>query len=179
MHEITVHDKVFYPFLSEEEIHKAVKNVAQEIYKKYTNETPIFIGVLNGVVMFISDFLKNYPGNCELAFVQMQSYQGTSSTGEVKKLMDLPAHLVENRHIVIMEDIVDTGNTLEALYQLLEDKNIKSVNIATLLFKPEAYQKDLKVDFIGLSIPDKFVVGYGLDYNGLGRNLPSIYQVKE
>ncbi|SZD73748.1 Hypoxanthine-guanine phosphoribosyltransferase [Candidatus Ornithobacterium hominis] len=179
MQEISVHDKIFYPFLSEEEIYKAVKNVAQEVYEKFTDDVPIFVGVLNGVVMFISDFLKHYPGDCELAFVQMQSYQGTSSTGEVKKLMDLPSHLVENRHIVIMEDIVDTGNTLEALYQMLENKNVKSLSIAALLFKPEAYQKELKVDFIGLSIPDKFVVGYGLDYNGLGRNLPSIYQVKE
>ncbi|MCK0201728.1 hypoxanthine phosphoribosyltransferase [Ornithobacterium rhinotracheale] len=176
---ITILDKTFVPFLSDEEIQNAIENVAQDIYKKFKDETPLFVGVLNGVVMFFSDMLKHYPGNCEISFIQMKSYQGTSSTGQVKKLMEVPDELVKDRHIIIMEDIVDTGNTLEALYDMMQSKPIASVSIATLLFKPNAYKKDLKIDYIGLSIPDKFVVGYGLDYDGLGRNIPEIYQLKE
>lgn len=178
MQEIKVDDKVFVPFLSEEKVQSSIKKLAEEVHEHFKGEIPIFIGVLNGVVMFIGDFLKYYKGDCEIAFVQMKSYQGTSSTGEVKKMMDLPTEMVENRHVVLMEDIVDTGNTIEALYKMMQDKNTKSLSVATLLYKPEAYKKDLKINYIGLSIPDKFVVGYGLDYNGLGRNIPSIYQIK-
>lgn len=176
---ITILDKTFVPFLTDKEIQNAIENMAQEIYKKFKDETPLFVGVLNGVVMFFSDMLKHYPGNCEISFIQMKSYQGTSSTGKVKKLMEIPDELVENRHIIIIEDIIDTGNTLEALYEMMQSKPVASVSIATLLFKPNAYKKNLKINYIGLSIPDKFVVGYGLDYDGLGRNIPAIYQLKE
>ncbi|MRJ10173.1 hypoxanthine phosphoribosyltransferase [Ornithobacterium rhinotracheale] len=176
---ITILDKTFVPFLTEEEIQSAIKDMAQKIYQKFSNETPLFVGVLNGVVMFFSDMLKHYPGDCEISFIQMKSYEGTSSTGQVKRLMDLSDDLVKNRHIIIMEDIIDTGNTLETLYEMMQSKPVASVSIATLLFKPNAYKKDLKIDYIGLSIPDKFVVGYGLDYDGLGRNIPEIYQLKE
>lgn len=179
MEEIKIHDKYFVPYLSEEEIQQAISKLANSIHQKFKNETPLFVGVLNGVVMFFSDMLKHYPGNCEIAFIQMQSYQGTSSTGQVKKLMDIPSEMVTNRHIIIMEDIVDTGNTLEALYAMMQSKPIASVSIASLLFKPDAYKKDLDIDYIGLSIPNKFVVGYGLDYDGLGRNISSVYQIKE
>ncbi|MBV7441296.1 hypoxanthine phosphoribosyltransferase [Weeksellaceae bacterium TAE3-ERU29] len=175
---ITVLDKEFVPFLSEEEIQQGVQKVADAIYEDFKNEIPIFIGVLNGVVIFFSDLLKAYSGDCEIAFMQMKSYQGTSSTGEVKNLMDIPAEMVKDRHIILVEDIVDTGNTLQLLHEMMKSKPIASVKTATLLFKPEAYKKDLKIDYIGLSIPNKFVVGYGLDYDGIGRNIPAIYQLK-
>lgn len=175
---ITVLDKEFVPFLSEEEIQQGVQKVADAIYGDFKNEIPIFIGVLNGVVVFFSDLLKAYPGDCEIAFMQMKSYQGTSSTGQVKNLMDIPVEMVKDRHIILIEDIVDTGNTLQLLHEMMESKPVASVKTATLLFKPEAYKKDLKIDYIGLSIPNKFVVGYGLDYDGIGRNISSIYQLK-
>lgn len=177
--EITISDKTFKPFISEQEIQQAIKKIANSIYAKYKNETPIFIGVLKGVIMFFSDLLKQYPGSCEIAFLQMQSYEGTSSTGSVKKLMDIPNEMIAGRHIIIVEDIIDSGNTLEALYEMVQSKPIASVSITTLLFKPNAYKKDLNIDYIGLSIPNEFIVGYGLDYDGLGRNIPSIYQIKE
>ena len=177
MNEIKIHDKTFVPYITFEELEHAIKMMANTIHQQYKNETPVFIGVLNGVVMFMSDFLKQYKGNCEISFLQMQSYEGTQSTGKVKTLMDIPMDLTD-RHIIIMEDIVDTGNTLEALHDLVKTKPVKSVKIATLLYKPDAYKKDLDIDYIGMSIPDKFVVGYGLDYDCLGRNLPDIYQIK-
>lgn len=178
MEEIRIHDKVFIPYITFEEIEHAIKRMANTIYEQHKNEVPVFIGVLNGVVMFMSDFLKQYPGQCEISFLKMVSYEGTCSTGEVKLHMDIPMDLT-GRHVIILEDIIDTGNTLEALHEILRTKNAKSIKIATLLYKPEAYKKELNIDLIALTIPDKFVVGYGLDYDGLGRNLPDIYQIKQ
>lgn len=177
MDEITIHGKTFIPYIAFEEIEHAIKRIANTIYAEHKNDVPVFIGVLNGVVMFMSDFLKQYPGECEISFLKMASYEGMTSSGEVKLHMDIPMDLT-NRHVIILEDIIDTGNTLETLYKILKTKNTKSIKIATLLYKPDAYKKDLKIDLIALTIPDKFVVGYGLDYNGLGRNLPDIYQIK-
>lgn len=177
MDEIKIHGKTFIPYITFEEIEHAIKRMAHAVYEEHKDEVPVFIGVLNGVVMFMSDFLKQYPGECEITFLKMASYEGTSSTGEVKLQMDIPMD-VSNRHVIILEDIIDTGNTLESLHKLLSVKNVKSIKVATLLFKPDAYKKDLPIDLIALSIPDKFVVGYGLDYDGLGRNLPDIYQIK-
>lgn len=178
MKEIKIHDKVFVPYITFEEIQYAIKRIANTIYEEHKNDVPVFVGVLNGVVMFMSDFLKEYPGECEISFLKLKSYEGTSSTGEVKTEMDIPID-VTDRHVIILEDIVDTGNTLEHLYEILSKKHTKSIKIATLLFKPEAFKKDLNIDLIALTIPDKFVVGYGLDYDGLGRNLPDLYQIKK
>jgi len=177
MNEIEIHGKKFIPYIAFEEIEHAIKEMANKVYDEYKDETPIFIGVLNGVVMFMSDFLKQYPGNCEISFLKLKSYEGTESTGKIEIQMDIPMN-VAGRHVVILEDIVDTGNTLIELHRILKEKNVKSLKVATLLFKPEAYKKDLEVDLVGISIPDKFVVGYGLDYDGYGRNLPDIYQIK-
>lgn len=177
MKEIEIHGKTFIPYIAFEEIEHSIKRIAREIHEDYKNETPIFVGVLSGVVMFMSDFLKHYPGKCEISFLKLTSYEGTASTGEVKVGLDIPIDITD-RHVIILEDIVDTGNTLTELNRLLLAKNPKSLKIATLLFKPDAFKKDLKVDLIGMSIPDKFVVGYGLDFDGLGRNLPDIYQIK-
>lgn len=178
MEEIKIHDKHFVPFLSHDELEKAIRRMANTIYKKHHKEVPVFIGVLNGVVLFMSDFLQNYPGDCEITFMKMSSYVGTQSTGDVKQDFGITMDLTD-RVVIIMEDIVDTGNTLEKLYEIIQTKPVKSVEIATLLFKPDAFAKDLNIDHIGISIPDKFVVGYGLDYDGLGRNYPDIYQIKE
>lgn len=177
MNEIEIHGKKFIPYIAFEEIEQSIKEMANKVYEEYKDETPIFIGVLNGVVMFMSDFLKQYPGNCEISFLKLKSYEGTESTGKIQIQMDIPMS-VEGRHVVILEDIVDTGNTLVELHRILQEKKVKSLKVATLLFKPDAYKKDLEVDLVGISIPDKFVVGYGLDYDGYGRNLPDIYQIK-
>ncbi|MFA5618723.1 MAG: hypoxanthine phosphoribosyltransferase [Weeksellaceae bacterium] len=177
MKEITINGKVFIPYISSEEIDHAIKKIANSMYELYKDEIPVFVGVLNGVIMFMSDFLKYYPGECEISFLKLKSYDGVASTGEVKIEMEIPMDL-SGRHVVILEDIVDTGTTLEKLYDILEKKQAKSIRIATLLYKPEAYTKDLDIDMIALTIPNKFVVGYGLDYDGLGRNLPDIYQIK-
>ncbi|MGI9525497.1 MAG: hypoxanthine phosphoribosyltransferase [Weeksellaceae bacterium] len=178
MQDIQIHDKTFVPYISNEELEQAIKRMAIKIHHDYEGEIPVFIGVLKGVVVFMSDLLKAYKGDCEISFIQMKSYEGIKTTGDVKTLMDLNVD-VKGRHIILLEDIVDTGNTLYALHELIKEKAVKSVKTATLLYKPDAYTKDLKIDYIGIEIPDKFVVGYGLDYDELGRNLPDIYQLKD
>ncbi|MEC5395521.1 phosphoribosyltransferase [Bergeyella sp. RCAD1439] len=179
METITVHDKTFVPYLKNEELQQIVKDLALKVYEDYKDETPVFIGVLNGVIMFFSDFLKHYPGPCEIAFIQMSSYAGTQSTGIVYKKMDLTKE-VEGRPIILMEDIVDTGNTIESLYNYFEStQRPKSLRVATLLLKPEVYKKDFKIHYVAKEIPNKFVLGYGLDYDELGRNLPDLYQLSE
>ena len=126
--------------------------------------------------MFAADFVRAYKGDCEISFVKLASYQGTSSTEKVKQLVGLNENL-EGRTVVILEDIIDTGNTLQEIYEIFKDKKLKQLKIATLFFKPDVFKKELPIDYIGKSIPDKFIVGYGLDYNGLGRNNPAIYQL--
>ncbi len=178
MEEIKILDKTFVPFIPSEEIDHAIQRMANTLYEEYKEEVPVFIGVLNGVIMFFSDFLKHYKGKCEIGFLQLASYQGTKSSGKINLVSDVTMDMTD-RHIVILEDIVDTGNTLEYLYSLLEIKPVKSIKVATLFFKPEVYKKELNIDLIGMNIPHRFVVGYGLDYEGLGRNLKDLYQLKE
>lgn len=179
MNGIQIHDKNFIPYLTNEEIQKLVKDLAEKVYEDYKNETPIFVGVLNGVFMFFADFLKYYPGNCEVAFLQVSSYAGTQSTGIVYKKMDLTKE-VEDRHIILMEDIVDTGNTIESLFEYFKNtQRPKSLRVAAAFLKPEIFKKDFKIDYIAKEIPNKFVLGYGLDYDELGRNLPDLYQLEE
>src|SRR5690606_2141586 len=160
-----------------EEIDFAIRNMAKQVEADFGEETPIFIGILNGAFMVVSDFLKHYSKPCEVSFVKLSSYDGTSSTHQMKHLIGLNEDL-EGRSVIVVEDIVDTGNTLEELKTIFKEKKVKSFKIATLFFKPEAYTKDIKVDYVGIRIPNKFIVGFGLDYNGLGRNLPEVYQLK-
>ncbi len=174
---IQIKDKEFVPFITEEEISQSIARISNSIYQEYQNEIPVFVGVLSGVIMFFSDFLKHYPGPCEIAFLQVASYEGIKSTNKIDTKLDFTKDL-NNRHVVILEDIIDTGNTLEHLYDRLENMPVASLKIATLLFKPEAFKKELNIDYIGMDIPNKFVVGYGLDYDGLGRNLKNIYRLK-
>ncbi len=173
---IQLHDLQFQAYLSSEEIQQTVKTLAQELSTTYADKNPIFVGVLNGAFMFLSDLLQNFESDCEVEFVKMKSYEGTSTTGNVKVDLDFPN--LENRHVIVVEDIVDTGNTLVTMHELLQSKNTKSLAYCSLFLKPEVYKKDLEIDFVGMAIPNKFIVGYGLDYNGLGRNLPEIYQLK-
>lgn len=179
MESIQVHDKSFVPYLKHDEIQGIIKELAEKVYEDYKDETPIFIGVLNGVIMFFSDFLKHYPGKCEIAFLQVSSYSGTQSTGIVYKKMELTKDVMD-RHIILMEDIVDTGNTLENLFEYFKNtQRPKSLKVASLLLKPDVFKKDFIVDYVAKEIPNKFVLGYGLDYDELGRNLPDLYQLEE
>ncbi|XCI75472.1 MAG: phosphoribosyltransferase family protein [Flavobacteriales bacterium] len=178
MKQIILHNKVFVPFIDREKIEQTVQKMALEIYEKYKHTTPVFVGVLNGVILFFSDFLKNYPGRCEIAFIQLSSYRCMSSSGEVKVILDWPIDIY-GRDVVIFEDIIDTGNTLEKLYEMVCTQVVKSVKIATLFLKPEVFKSDLNIDFIGMRIPNKFFIGYGLDLDGIGRNYPDIYQLKD
>ena len=174
---ITLKDKQFKPYILECDILEAVKKMADVINVELKNDLPLFLVVLNGAFMVVSDFMKHYKKPCEVSFIKMASYEGTTSTNDVKQLIGLDQDLT-GRTVVIIEDIVDTGNTLMALKELFKKQNVKHFKIATLFFKPEAYKKDLKLDYIGIRIPNKFIVGYGLDYDGLGRNLPEVYQLK-
>ncbi|WP_457615893.1 adenylate kinase [Lutibacter sp.] len=173
---IKLHDKYFKTYLSEAKIATAIKSLAKQIESDCKNEIPLFIGILNGSFMFAADFIRQYKSDCEISFVKLASYQGTSSTGEIKQLVGINENL-EGRTVVILEDIIDTGNTLQEIYAIFKDKKVKQLKIATLFFKPDVFKKELPIDYVGISIPDKFIVGYGLDYNGLGRNYKSIYQL--
>ena len=175
---IQLHDKKFEVFIAAEEIDFAIENMAKQVDADFSDDIPVFIGVLNGSFMVTADLLKKYKGLCEVSFVKMASYDGMATTTEVKQLIGLNQNL-EGRSVIIVEDIVDTGNTIEELKAILKEHKVKHFKIATLFLKPEAYTKDIKLDYVGIRIPNKFIVGYGLDYDGLGRNLKDVYQLSE
>jgi len=175
---IKLHDKTFELFLTEEQILAAVKKIAGKIAEDYKDEVPVFVGVLNGAFMFVSDFLKCYPYPCEVSFVKLSSYQGLTSTGIVETLLDVPEN-IEGRSVIILEDIIDTGRTLQELVHLFSNTNVKNFKIASLFFKSEVYNGEYAIDYFGIEIPDKFIVGYGLDYRELGRNLRGVYQINQ
>ena len=178
MKTVKLHNKEFEMFITETEISAIVHSMANEINNSVIKD-PLFIAVLNGSFLFAADIMRkiNIP-NCEISFIKLSSYLGTESTGEVNELIGLGKN-IRNRNVVILEDIIDTGITLEKIKSLLEKEEVANIKIATLLFKPEAYKKEIEIDFIGKSIPNNFVVGYGLDYDEIGRNLPHIYKLKE
>lgn len=175
---IQLHDKEFVPFISAEEIDFALKQMVAQIEDDFADEIPVFVGVLNGSFMVVSDFVKKYSKPCEVSFVKMASYEGMNSTNDVKQLIGLNQDLT-GRSVVVIEDIIDTGHTIVELKALFKKQNPKHFKIATLFLKPDAYKKDVKIDYVGIQIPNKFIVGFGLDYDGLGRNLPEIYQLKD
>lgn len=175
---IKLHDKYFKPFVSEEEIQTAIAAMAEKVKEDFKNEVPIFIAVLNGAFMFASDFLKKYDAPCEVCFVKLSSYRGLSSTGIVETLLDVPTD-VEGRSVIILEDVIDTGNTVKELILMFSEINVKRFKIASMFYKPDAYRGEYNIDYVGLKIPDRFIVGYGLDYNELGRNLPEVYQLND
>jgi len=174
---IKLHDLYFKPFISEQEIDTAVQNMSDAIAKDLGDEMPVFIGILNGSFMLVSDFVKKYPKPCEVTFIKLASYEGVKSTEDIQRLIGLTQDL-SGRTVVILEDIIDSGNTLEEVHRIFENENVKQLLIATLFYKPEAYNKDFKLHYVGMEIPNKFIVGYGLDYDGLGRDLPEVYQLK-
>jgi adenylate kinase len=177
MSTIKLHDLHFKPFISENELSKIVSSLVKEVRVDLTtNEVPLFIGILNGSFLFAADFIRKYPNNCEVSFVKLSSYQGTESSEIVNELIGINEDLT-GRTVIILEDIIDTGATLHKIYDTFKNKNVKQLKIATLFFKPDVYRKELPIHYIGKSIEDKFIVGYGLDYNGLGRNLPAVYQL--
>jgi hypoxanthine phosphoribosyltransferase len=173
---IEVKDKTFKPYLTKPAIEKRVIEMGKEISKDYQEKDPLIIGVLNGAYIFLSDLSKSIDIPAEISFIKISSYEGESSTGKIKKLIGLDAEL-KNRHVLIVEDIVDTGLSMMHLLAQVFEKKPASVKTATLLHKPEALRHAVRLDYIGFEIPNKFVVGYGLDYNGFGRNIPEIYQL--
>lgn len=173
---IKVHDKTFKPFLTAADIEQTIKRMAAEIERDYEGKKPLFIAILNGSFMFASDLLKEISIEAEINFIKLASYKGTKSTGNVITSIGLDENL-NSRHIIILEDIVDTGKTLTEFLPQLHNQQPASLRIAALLHKPDAMKYPINIDYIGFSIPNKFVVGYGLDYDGLGRNIREIYQL--
>lgn len=177
MTDVQVHDKIFTPFINAESIQARVAELGSQIDKEYEGKKPLLIGVLNGSVIFFADLLRNIHTACEIGFIRVSSYHGTESSGKVRNLMGLTED-ISGRHVIIVEDIIDTGDTAVYLINEIQKKGPASLRFATILFKPAALRQEIRPDYVGFEIPPAFVVGYGLDYNGLGRNLPGIYQLK-
>ncbi|MFT3681533.1 MAG: hypoxanthine phosphoribosyltransferase [Ferruginibacter sp.] len=175
---IQVHDKKFQPYISADQIDDRIKAVAEQMNKDYAGLKPIFIAILNGSFMFASDLFKYISIEAEICFIKLASYKGTKSTGNVITSIGLDEPL-SGRHVVILEDIVDTGNTLNKFLPQLLVQQPASLKITALLQKPEALEHPITVDYLGFSVPNKFLLGFGLDYDGLGRNLAEIYQLVE
>lgn len=176
---IKLHDKKFRIMIPAEKIDEAVSAVARRINADYGDkQTPLFVGVLNGSFMFMSDLIKKVEFNNELSFVKLASYEGTCSTGEVKNLIGLNTP-IEGRHVIVVEDIVDTGESIEHMMRELEARKPASIAVCTLFFKPGSYRKQIPIEYRAMEIGNEFIVGYGLDYNQLGRSLKDIYVVTE
>ena len=176
MDTIQIKDKRFTPFIPEERILKEVARVASEINRYLEGTNPLFLSVLNGAFMFAADLMRNLTIPSEISFVKLASYAGTSSTGKVKELVGLNDN-IEGRTVVIVEDIVDTGITMDKILTSLQAKGANEIYVATFLQKPAALKRDVRVDYVAMKIPNEFIVGYGLDYDGYGRNLKDIYTV--
>jgi len=178
MKQVKLKDKVFEVSIPSDKIQHAITGIAHKINQDYKNKkVPLFISILNGSFMFTADLLKQINFDCEITFLKLSSYRGTSTTGSVKQLIGVNEK-ISGRDVIVLEDIVDTGITLEQIIKELKKFGATSVKITTLLLKPEAYNKDIGIDYVGMEIPNDFIVGYGLDYDGLGRNLPDIYTLK-
>jgi hypoxanthine phosphoribosyltransferase len=173
---VKVHDLYFKPYISELAIKEKVKELGQQLTEYYKDRCPLFISVLNGSFVFTADLVRACDLTSEISFIKIASYDGLSSSGKTQTLIGLTQEL-EGRDIVVIEDIVDSGRTLHEFLNTLRAQNPASIKVAALLVKPEALEFDLSIDFIGFEIPNAFVIGYGLDYNGLGRNLKAIYQL--
>lgn len=173
---VRLHDKDFGLFISSEKIQNRIEELGGELNNDLKNKNPLFLIVLNGAFLFAADLIKKFQSNCEISFVKLSSYAGTNTTGTVKKMIGVSEN-IEGRTVVVIEDIIDTGNTLDYIINDLNFKNPAKIKIAALLFKPKAYQKNTKIDYVGFEVENDFLVGYGLDYDGLGRNLNDIYKL--
>ena len=174
MKEIRILDKIFKEYITEQDIQTRIIELARQINHDLTGKDVVFLGILNGAFLFAADLFRRIDLQARISFVKLASYEGTSSSGTIKELIGWNED-IKNKCIVVVEDIVDTGGTLERIVDELIIRKVSEVKIASLLFKPDAYTKDIPIDYTGFKIPNNFVVGFGLDYNGFGRNLPSIY----
>ncbi len=173
---IQIKDKQFIPFITANELHQRVSELGQQITSDYLGQSPLLVGVMNGAFMFLSDLCKQIDLPIEISFIKISSYESMSSTGKIRTLVGLEPNL-SGRAVIIVEDIIDTGLSMEYILEIVKEKNPKTVQIVSLLLKPDALKKNISAKYIGFEIADRFVVGYGLDYDGLGRNLKEIYQL--
>lgn len=177
METIQVHGKTFQRAIPYEQLQQAIAAVATRINTDYAEkETPLFLGVLNGSFMFMGELMKHIEFNCEISFVKLCSYNGTQTSGTVQQVIGL-GDSIKGRHVIIVEDIVDTGTCIDYMTHLLQEQEPASISVATLLFKPEAYTKHIPINYYAMAIPNKFIVGFGLDYNQQGRNYKDIYEI--
>ena len=174
MKEIRILDKKFIEFITEEAIQKRIDEIAKALNNDLAGKDVVFLGILNGAFLFAADLFRRIDLQVRISFVKLASYQGTRSSGSIKELIGWNED-IRNKTIVVVEDIVDTGNTLERVVDELVIRKALEVKIAAMLYKPAAYTKGIHIDYVGFEIPNDFVVGYGLDYDGFGRNLPSVY----
>lgn len=173
---VTILDKTFVKFIPSNEIDAAIQRVADRINEDYSNDDPILLVTLNGAIIFASDLIKKLTIRCKVTCVKLSSYSGTHSTNNVKNLIGLNEDL-HGKRVIVVEDIIDTGRTYQHIVEMLKDSGLRDLRIATMTYKPDAYKSELPIHYCGFSIPDKFVVGRGLDYDGYGRNLQDIYQL--
>lgn len=180
MEKITLKDKTFKKFISYDQIASAIDGVANKINADFEGctDVPVLLCVLNGSIMFMGELMRRINFNCQIISIKLTSYEGTSTTGKVKQAMGLTSS-IEGRRVIIVEDIVDSGNTIVQLKEIMKEKGAAESYICTMLFKPEAYKKDLALDYVAMEIPNDFIVGFGLDYDELGRNLKDIYTIDE
>jgi len=171
-------NKKFEPYIREEELQQRISELAAQINSEYHDKELMFVSVLNGAFLFTADLFRQILSPAEIQFIRVFSYHGTSSSGKINEVMGLNES-VKGKHVIVVEDIVDTGLTIGYIWRTVNAHEPASLKVASLLVKNEVYKGNLKIDYIGFEIPDRFVVGYGLDYEGLGRNLPQIYQLKE
>ncbi|HPQ56022.1 MAG: hypoxanthine phosphoribosyltransferase [Bacteroidales bacterium] len=177
MERITLQDKTFRTYIPYAEIDKAISRIAGQLNRDLSNEEkPVFLSILNGSFMFTADLMKKITLNCEVTFVKLSSYSGTESTGTVRQVLGLCSD-IKDRTVIVLEDIVDSGTTISNLLGDLKTRNPKQIKICTLLLKPDAYKADIPIDYACIKIPNDFVVGYGLDYNNLGRQYKDLYVI--
>jgi hypoxanthine phosphoribosyltransferase len=176
--EVTILDKTFLVYITADQIESRVNDIADKLNKSHNGKIPLFLAVLNGSFIFAADLLKKISIECEVSFIKLASYFGTSSTGEITTMIGLSESL-KGKDIIIVEDIIDTGRTMKYLLEILHDHNPASITTVMLLFKKDALIENIIPDLVGFEVPDKFLVGYGLDYNGIGRNMENIYVLKE
>jgi hypoxanthine phosphoribosyltransferase len=177
MQTVTIKNKLFHKYITEQEIQQRVVEISKELTKLYYDKKPVFIVVLRGSFMFAADILRQFNDPCEIEFVKLSSYDGMQSTGKIRIDLAIDAVKIKNRDVIIIEDIVDSGLTMHFFKNYLKEFHPNSINLISFLYKPENMQKDVQIDYIGFTIPDLFVVGYGLDYDGEGRNLGAVYQI--
>ncbi len=178
METVKILDKEFEIFIPEQKIYEAIDKLAEQITNDYKDSDPIFLGILNGSFLFAAELLKRIKFPCTISFLKLASYQGTASTGKVKRLIGINEDL-KDKTVIVLEDIIDTGITMTQIKKQLVGYEPKKIVVTTLFFKPEAYQTNDHIDYIGVDIPNNFIVGFGLDYDGYGRNLTNVYKLKK